>query len=47
LLVKKIVPSKLEIKWLEPFSDTKMLDTIFEQIPEKIAEIKAFKGIGF
>ena len=43
---REITPNQIEAQWMVPFSNAEELKQIMLSIPEKIADIKQFKGIG-
>ena len=42
-----MVPSKIELQWLNLIHSIEDLQGFFENMEEKIREIKTFKGLGF
>lgn len=46
-LVKKIVPTKMELQYLQPVENLHALDKVFGQMQSILQEIKLFRGIGF
>ncbi len=43
---REITPNQIEAQWMIPFRDAEELKQILDSLPEKIADIKQFKGIG-
>ena len=43
---REITPNQIEAQWMIPFRDAEALKQILDSLPEKIADIKQFKGIG-
>ena len=47
ILVKKIVPTKMELQYLQPVSNLNELEKVFDQIQSRLEEIKLLRGIWF
>ena len=47
ILVKKIVPAKMELQYLRPVSNLNELEKVFDQIQSRLEEIKLLRGIWF